>query len=145
MFTPKLSSFPIGVKACTCLSITAHGNGLLDIPPHVNRTGWPSSGCHVDGDGEPEIGVASHMGYAVFETVIDPNTQQLVLQEKWQFATVDGSSGLTSASAFDFDNDGRSEIVYGDERHLFIFGAADPSGTTGTVLWSTLGRTNSRY
>lgn len=114
--------------------------GPIHIPPHVtgNRAGPPVI-ADVDGDGEPEIGVAAVHGYAVFETVVDPNTQQLTLQEKWQFTTGDGS-GLTSASAFDFNNDGRNEIVYGDENALFIFGAADASGATGTVLWSTPSR-----
>ncbi|WP_185906572.1 choice-of-anchor A family protein [Teredinibacter haidensis] len=74
----------------------------------------------VDGDGEPEIGVAGGANYVVFET--DGS-------EKWRFRTIDASSHRTGSSVFDFQGDGRAEVVYADEKYFRVF-----DGTTGTLI-----------
>ncbi len=75
----------------------------------------------LDGDGAPEIGVAGYQDFMVLET--DGSI-------KWSVAIADNSSGSAAASAFDFDADGRFEIVYRDEYNLCVF-----SGEDGTVLF----------
>ena len=69
----------------------------------------------VDGDGVLDIGVASALRYVVFDGV----TGAL----KWSYATQDTTSAVTGSSVFDFDGDGRSEILYGDEKYIRFFQA----------------------
>jgi hypothetical protein len=72
-----------------------------------------------DNDGQPEIGVAGASRYAVFEangTI------------KWSSQTRDNSSNVTGSSTFDFEGDGKAEVVYADEIQLRIY-----DGATGTV------------
>jgi len=84
--------------------------------------GGPPTIADFDGDGHPEVGVATTNRY----TVIDDGGTLL-----WQRQIDDSSSGVTCASAHDFDWNGRSEIVYADENELYIF-----NGLTGATLWS---------
>lgn len=72
-----------------------------------------------DNDGRPEIGVAGASRYVVFET--DGTV-------KWTSPTRDNSSNVTGSSTFDFEGDGKSEVVYGDELKLRIY-----DGATGAV------------
>lgn len=74
----------------------------------------------MDGDSEPEIGVATHTNYTLF----DKHGALL-----WSMPIRDYSSGWTGASAFDFDGDGACEIVFNDEQYLRVF-----DGKTGKVL-----------
>ncbi|PTL81467.1 hypothetical protein DAT35_24550 [Vitiosangium sp. GDMCC 1.1324] len=72
-----------------------------------------------DNDGQPEIGVAGANNYVVFET------NGTV---KWARPTQDFSSNVTGSSTFDFEGDGKAEVVYADELRLRIY-----DGATGTV------------
>lgn len=81
--------------------------------------GGPPTIADFDGDGTPEIGVATDTSYAVYEA----NGTRL-----WSMPVVDASSFTTGSSVFDFDGDGRAEVVYGDETSLWIF-----DGATGAV------------
>ncbi len=72
-----------------------------------------------DNDGQVEIGVAGASSYAVFET-----NGTL----KWSSPTRDVSSNRTGSSTFDFEGDGKSEVVYADEQKLRIY-----DGATGAV------------
>lgn len=74
----------------------------------------------VDGDGEPEIGIAGSRYFSVFET--DGSV-------KWRYPVSDFSSARTGSSVFDFQGDGRAELVYADEYFLRVF-----DGETGEVL-----------
>jgi hypothetical protein len=99
--------------------------------------GGPPTIADFDGDGTPDVGTAGGIGYVVFNgkklidpTVTGPNT---IL---WAQPTVDCSSASTGSSVFDFDGDGKAEVVYSDENHLRIY-----EGPTGNVLVSTCNTT----
>ncbi|WP_375768069.1 FG-GAP-like repeat-containing protein [Archangium gephyra] len=72
-----------------------------------------------DNDGQAEIGVAGAGRYVVLESngVI-----------KWSSVTRDYSSNRTGSSTFDFEGDGKAEVVYADEVRLRIY-----DGATGAV------------
>jgi len=108
-------------------------SGKVYLLEHTGTTKWgpaiiPGSGRGAptvgdfDGDGEPEIGIAGASRYVVFET--DGSI-------KWQKTTRDRSSYRTGSSLFDFNADGRVEVVYADEYYLRVY-----DGATGTVLKS---------
>ena len=88
----------------------------------VNGGGPPTIG-DFDGDGEPEIGIARSSVYTVLET------DGTIL---WQRRINDGSSGVTASSLFDFDRDGRVEVVQSDEAYFRIW-----DGATGNVRFRT--------
>jgi len=81
--------------------------------------GGPPTVADFDGDGAPEIGVAGASYYSVFDT------DGSVL---WSMPTQDASSQRTGSSVFDFEGDGKSEVVYADELTLWVF-----DGATGDV------------
>lgn len=81
--------------------------------------GGPPTVADFDGDGAPEIGIAGAAYYSVFDT------DGSVL---WSMPTQDASSQRTGSSVFDFEGDGRSEVVYADELTLWVF-----DGATGEV------------
>lgn len=80
--------------------------------------GGPAVVADLDGDGEPEIGAGGMNQYVVFDT------DGTIL---WSMPTQDSSSCLTGSSAFDFEGDGESEIVYADEQTVWVFAGRDGS------------------
>ena len=46
----------------------------------------------------------------------------------WQMPVEDFSSARTGSSVFDFEGDGKAEVLYADERHFYVF-----DGETGSV------------
>jgi hypothetical protein len=78
--------------------------------------GGPPTVADFDGDGEPEIGVATDTAYVVFE---GDGTQ------RWQRPIQDYSSGNTGSAVFDFEGDGIAEVVFSDETRLWIFNGPD--------------------
>ena len=89
----------------------------------VNGCGGGPTLADVDNDGLPEIGIAGDNAFSVLES--DGTV-------KWTVAAQDWSSGKSGATAFDFEDDGRIELVYADEVSLRIF-----NGATGAVRWQT--------
>jgi RHS repeat-associated protein len=75
-----------------------------------------------DGDGIPEIGIATRGKYMMLRA--DGSTL-------WSTDVNDISSGITGSTMFDFLGDGTTEVVYSDERYLRIY-----EGATGQVLFS---------
>jgi hypothetical protein len=66
------------------------------------------------------------------------NTQQNVcvcLHNGWKRDSDDDSSKLTSTSVFDFNGDGRSEVLYNDECSFRVY-----DGASGSVLYSEASR-----
>jgi hypothetical protein len=92
--------------------------------------GGPPTVADFDGDGTPDVGTAGGIGYAVFsgKKLIDPAVlgPQTFL---WIKQTTDCSSASTGSSVFDFDGDGKAEVVYSDQNRLRIY-----EGPTGNVL-----------
>ncbi|WP_257455216.1 kelch repeat-containing protein [Archangium lipolyticum] len=76
-----------------------------------------------DGDGQLEIGLAGDWNYTVY------GTDGAV---KWTFPIQEYSSGKTTSTTFDFEGDGRTEVIYADELRVRIF-----DGVTGGLRWET--------
>ncbi|MBK7930881.1 MAG: VCBS repeat-containing protein [Bryobacterales bacterium] len=83
---------------------------------------WPQGGGgpptigNFDSDPEPEIGIAALTEYRVYEA-----NGTL----KWTNSIIDSSSGVTSSTIFDFDNDGIVEVVFADQEYLYIWRGTD--------------------
>ncbi len=92
--------------------------------------GGPPTVADFDGDGFPDVGAAGAVGYVVMsgKKMMDPTVPDngLVL---WFKETHDCSSAVTGSSVFDFNGDGKAEVVYSDEYHLWMY-----DGSTGTNL-----------
>ncbi len=87
-----------------------------------------------DGDGEPEAGASTFESYTVFDadclaTPLPAGCQARGV--RWKKTTQDESSGATGSSVFDFNGDGKAEVVYRDECWLRVF-----DGTTGSVQFA---------
>lgn len=76
-----------------------------------------------DNDGLPEIGAGGRDRYVV----VDIDTATNALSQKWVKTIVDGSEH-TTGSVFDFDCDGKAQVVYRDENNLYVW-----DGETGAV------------
>jgi hypothetical protein len=99
--------------------------------PH--NEGGPPTVADFDGDGRAEIGVASADYYVVFDLdcVGMPLPAECVAPYvRWRVRNNDCSSRSTGSSVFDFDGDGRAEVVYADETNFRIF-----DGRDGTILF----------
>ncbi|MBB6463917.1 Ig-like domain-containing protein [Flammeovirga kamogawensis] len=70
-----------------------------------------------DNDGEIEIGTAGKNQYVVLEY----NASNSTLDEKWKRSSLDDASEMTGSTLFDFDGDGKIEVVYSEEENLFIW------------------------
>jgi hypothetical protein len=83
-----------------------------------------------DGDGFPDVGAAGAVGYVVFSgaEIMDANQPNDALA-LWFKTTHDCSSAVTGSSVFDFNGDGKAEVIYSDEYHLWMY-----DGPTGTNL-----------
>jgi hypothetical protein len=90
-----------------------------------------------DGDSRVEFASAGATAYTVFDpdctgtpdpaTCASLSTNGIV----WSQPSQDSSSNVTGSSVFDFDGDGRAEVVYGDECFTRVY-----DGKTGKVLYS---------
>jgi hypothetical protein len=92
--------------------------------------GGPPTVADFDGDGSRDVGVAGNLAYVTFSgkalmdlSVADPRLWSAPTQENKT------TGAATGSSVFDFDGDGRSEVVYADAERLHIF-----DGKTGAEL-----------
>ena len=99
--------------------------------------GGPPTVADFDGDGRVEIGSAGATAYNVFDPDCrvppDPATcaSLSINGVLWTSPSHGNGANLTGSSAFDFDGDGRAEVVYGDECFARVY-----DGVTGKVLAS---------
>jgi hypothetical protein len=91
-------------------------------------SGGPPTVADFDGDGKPEIGVAM----ATFYSMLKPDFAGKKIDVVWQTPNHDLSSSVTGSSVFDFEGDGKAEVIYGDECFLWVF-----DGATGDVRFAT--------
>lgn len=93
--------------------------GLLmnPVPIPGGGAGGPPTVADFDGDGQAEIGVAGLASYTVFKPGRPGN-------KLWTVQTQDLSSSTTGSSVFDFDGNGRAEVVYADECYVHVYDGA---------------------
>lgn len=85
--------------------------------------GGPPTVADFDGDGRPEIGIATKNYYSVAKPDFIGGAFELL----WKTPNLDRSN-VTGSSVFDFEGDGRAEVVYADECFLWVY-----DGKTGKV------------
>jgi len=97
-----------------------------------NESGPPTI-ADFDGDGRAEIGTAAADYYVVLDMDCDADPVPAGCAGRgvlWQTTNEDCSSRVTASSVFDFEGDGKAEMIYADETDFRIF-----DGTTGRVLF----------
>jgi hypothetical protein len=90
----------------------------------------PPTVADFTGDGTREIGVAARNRYITLEVDLSNANPRFDQARLWAAETQDQSSNMTGSSVFDFEGDGRAEVVYNDELKLRVF-----DGATGAVLF----------
>ncbi|MEM1417925.1 MAG: VCBS repeat-containing protein [Myxococcota bacterium] len=84
-----------------------------------------------DGDGRAEIGVAHGTAYAVYDPECVASDPACAGNDVlWRSDTRDASSAGTGSSVFDFNGDGRAEVIYNDETYFRVY-----DGRTGDTLF----------
>ena len=94
------------------------------------RVGAPTIANFTDTDAGPEIGVAAASQYVTLKVDLANPPASFDDARLWAATTQDVSSNLTGSSVFDFEGDGKAEVVYNDELFLRVF-----DGDDGTVLY----------
>ncbi|MGA9523477.1 MAG: FG-GAP-like repeat-containing protein [Myxococcaceae bacterium] len=82
----------------------------------VPGRGGPPAIADLDGDGSPEVVVASGECIAAMSLTRDSGPAQWTM--RWGMTAVDRSSSTTAAALFDFDADGTLDVVYAGETKL---------------------------
>ena len=111
-------------------------SGKVIFGPYTfgQENGGPPTVADFDGDGQPEVAAAGYVGYAVFdmECAVKPLPAHCHSPGmRWLKVTQDKSSGCTGSSVFDFNGDGKAEVVYRDECWLRVY-----DGSTGKVRFA---------
>lgn len=105
------------------------------------RGGGPPTVADFNGDGFADVALAGGVAYAVFDgkKLMDGSVTSAgtVL---WAKKTQDCSSAATGSSIFDFDGDGKAEVVYADETQLHVY-----QGTDGADLASICNTSGTLY
>jgi len=91
----------------------------INIPGSSDNGGAPNI-ADFDGDGQADVGTAGSTRYVVV------TFDGLTFTELWRATVEDDSSRVTGSSVFDFDGDGRNEVVYNDEKYIRIYPGVEP-------------------
>jgi hypothetical protein len=105
------------------IGVLSIGGTVLGSVAAPSAGGGPPTIADYDGDGRPEIGAAFASHYVAWDFL-----EGRVL---WTQPSQDLSSARTGSSVFDFNGDGRAEVVYGDECYVRVY-----DGQTGMVVFS---------
>ena len=104
------------------------------VPIPGGGVGGAPTVADFDGDGRPEFAAAGRGYYAVYDLdcMGDPVPVELCSTGRsdgilWSVVVQDISSSVTGSSVFDFEGDGKAEVIYNDECHLYILSGADGS------------------
>ncbi|MEM8609557.1 MAG: VCBS repeat-containing protein [Myxococcota bacterium] len=96
-------------------------------------TGGAPTVADFDGDGRPEFAAAGRGNYAVYDLDCTPAGEAAFCGEGstngilWSIGVQDLSSSVTGSSVFDFEGDGKAEVIYNDECTLYILAGEDGS------------------
>jgi hypothetical protein len=140
----------IAVVRSNLVMVYAIDGTLVQPPVAVPGVGGggPPTISDFDGDGLPEVAVAGQAYYTIYDIDCGPSprpggtcnlgrcdfaggTCAAGGHILWSKSTQDISSNVTGSSVFDFEADGSSEVVYGDECFVRVY-----DGDTGDVLFS---------
>ena len=103
------------------------GDGsLLHQADAGNAHPFPPCAADLDGDREVEVAWASKPSISSHDS--DLAAYELDGTLLWSLPVIDG--GWSACSAFDFDADGASEVLYADQENFYIL-----DGTTGEILY----------
>lgn len=118
---------------------TVGGDTVFEADASAIQGGGPPAVADLDGDGQPEVVVAGRAMMA-----FDPDCAASAMRVGGRCASMrtdgvlwtqtglqDGSSAINGVTVFDFDGDGRVEVVEADECFVRIF-----DGVTGRPRWS---------
>ncbi len=100
----------------------------IPVDDCTRNEGGPPTVADFDGDGEPEIGVAAADYYIVADLECLATPLPAGCSDpgiRWKVTNADCSSRVTGSSVFDFDADGRAEVVYADEVEFRILDGVD--------------------
>ncbi len=102
-----------------------------------------------NGDGFPDVGVAARYYYIVYSNDGTPEGGRVLWADG---NTQDYSSAVTGSSVFDFEGDGKAEVIYADEMLLRIYageGAGEDLDGDGyndpKIIWKTKNRSATGY
>ncbi|MCC6551635.1 MAG: VCBS repeat-containing protein [Polyangiaceae bacterium] len=118
--------------------------GVIPIPVSgcSKNEGGPPTVADFDGDGRAEIGVAGANYYVVADLECFATPLPAFCSDpgiRWKVPNQDCSSRVTGSSVFDFDGDGRAEVIYNDEQNFRIF-----SGPDGAILLQVANHSHTR-
>jgi len=122
------------------------GRQVFTAPLQGSGNGGPPTIADFDGDGRAEIASANGTAYTVFDPDCVAGASADVCASGrsdgvlWFQPSQDGSSNVTGSSVFDFEGDGRAEVVYADECFTRVY-----DGTTGQVNYSRFRRSCTWY
>ena len=123
------------------VSIWDWANQKFIFGPLPVQGGWggPPTVADFDGDGTPDFGSAGPNNYFVFSMKCWPNGGAGCVGPGilWKKTTHDISSGGTASSVFDFNGDGKAEVVYRDECFFRVING--PDGKTDFAIQITSG------
>jgi hypothetical protein len=111
-----------GGKSEVRVQNAATGAVLARLAVPGTGAGGPPTIAQFDGVGGPDFALANGNQYAVFRYEASPTPTIALL---WSSPTQDLSSNRTGSTVFDFEGDGKAEVVYNDECYLRVYRGSD--------------------
>ena len=141
----------VTVSGGQVFAFSADGQSVVFGPVAIpgGGQGGPPTIADFDGDGNREIATAGRGQYTVYDLDCrgsNPDASTCSTSRSdgilWSTTVQDLSSSRTGSSVFDFEGDGKAEVVYNDECFLRVL-----DGGTGDVLYEQANstRTGSEY